>query len=823
MYLLYLLWLFPWHSRPFEMDLPVYYKTAKWKIGDNITFPLSNNITATGVIQYLNVDGSYISGPIYPIPFFSNATGVFTASFYKHSCNLIKQCETTISANIKLAQGILFRLLALPNGKYQIIRENFTNTHGGTIMDGPENDAKPSLRRRTHKTSASYSPPTLKVLVLYTKQAVSELKGENNMLALILLAIGNFNLILHNSGILGKVEYVAERIQEYDTYVEDADMGVTLGKMGGTISTSRRFVLGCHAVHLITSETMYCGIADYSGNGLTSGYSVSFFGCSAGYYSLAHEIGHNLGLHHDISAFNGVGFNKGYCWDIKNTTACHRSVMSYGSCLTPLGKSNCDRVAFFSNGETTDMGSHVGIKGQYDNAQQFRNNIWNFMNQFSPFFVSAEPTFEPTVEPSLEPTYEPSTYYPSLKPTIKPSYRPSLKPTVRPSFRPSYKPSYKPTFRPTVKPSICPSIRPTKFPTYLPSYPPTRSHIFKPVLKSTIGPTILPTTDTPSFEPTLEPSVNPTTPEPSVYPSVEPTLEPTGEPTEEPTTQRPSKTPTYFPSRKPTYKPSIKPSKKPTRNPSMKPTGVPSVEPSIEPTEVPSVEPSIKPTWVPSVEPSIEPTGVPSIKPTCIPSQKPTPTQIPTRSYVVIDSLVISPSSQNSTVLISTIVSVSCFLLCVLCAFKAWRSRTRKQKPQRRPTGEIAFNTVYVPNAEKEEYNNDFRERLQSISPIRLETRMTTVVPLEQENLSSDKIMHILFDDTEYNNRADSSYDNILIKEPEILNEEFTFSHDETVPNPKNSMRYIKSSHIDTRFEDDTETNIPPPPPPPPPPPAKIN
>jgi len=129
---------------------------------------------------------------------------------------------------------------------------------------------------------------------------------------------------------------------------------------------------------------------------------------------------------------------------------------------------------------------------------------------------------------------------------------------------------------------------------------------------------------------------------------------------------------------------------------------------------------------------------------------------------------------------------------------------------------------VYDVGPDKEEYNNDFRERLQSINPIRLNTRMISVVPLEQENISSKKIMPILFQDAE--DCLKDIYDKNLIKEPSILNDEFGFDDDTVVSSIKNSMRYIKTSQIDTRFEDDdlefTEHHIPPPPlyPPPPPP-----
>ena len=103
--------------------------------------------------------------------------------------------------------------------------------------------------------------------------------------------------------------------------------------------------------------------------------------------SLAHEVGHNIGLHHDTSGYGGGGPNRGYCWDdASGNNNCHRSVMAYAGCTTPKGKSGCDRVKYFSTPRKSEMGNAVGVAGQFDNAQQLRNNIFNFMAQFVPNF-----------------------------------------------------------------------------------------------------------------------------------------------------------------------------------------------------------------------------------------------------------------------------------------------------------------------------------------------------------------------------------------------------------------------------------------------------
>lgn len=143
-------------------------------------------------------------------------------------------------------------------------------------------------------------------------------------------------------------------------------------------------------------------------------------------------------------------------------------------------------------------------------------------------------------------------------------------------------------------------------------------------------------------------------------------------------------------------------------------------------------------------------------------------------------------------------VILSVFIVCVLCICGFLYKKTsaaRAVSRTRRSTGEIMFNTVYTEGNDVAEYNNDFRKRLQSINPIRLDTPLSSVVPPEQENITKSKIMRILFQDVEegFQEEGLSEEDGAYLKESEVLNEDFIYDEDEMSPNPKNSMRYISS------------------------------
>ena len=241
------------NSNFIEYDIPLISNI--WNIKDTIKFILPGNISITGIIeniQYFQKENTFISGSVNPLPY-TNTIGTFAASFHK----------TTMNANIHYSGNIQYELRPsnknLLKNTYIMNQINMTENYYNKDKDVKSffnYNIKKNLRIQNIELQESI---TLKILVLYTKETVISSGSEDSLLATIALAIGNFNLALQNSLVNIIVDYVAERIQEYDTYIELADMGSMLNQLGNDINIDRRYLLGCHAVHLVTKNTQYCG------------------------------------------------------------------------------------------------------------------------------------------------------------------------------------------------------------------------------------------------------------------------------------------------------------------------------------------------------------------------------------------------------------------------------------------------------------------------------------------------------------------------------------------------------------------------------------
>lgn len=155
------------------------------------------------------------------------------------------------------------------------------------------------------------------------------------------------------------------------SYTESGNMSTDLSRLRGTNDGymdelhALRNSYGADLVSLIEDEPQYCGIA-YRMSRLSSSFASSAFSvvhrtCATGYYSFAHEIGHNQGAHHNPANASGAIYP--YAYGHQEPYGKFRTVMAYNC------SGGCSRVNYFSNPDVFYSGEPTGALNAADNAR----------------------------------------------------------------------------------------------------------------------------------------------------------------------------------------------------------------------------------------------------------------------------------------------------------------------------------------------------------------------------------------------------------------------------------------------------------------------
>ena len=291
---------------------------------------------------------------------------------------------------------------------------------------------------------------TIDVMVLYTPSARNAASGfAGGIQGLLNLAVAESNQAYTQSGIGFQVNLV--HMAEV-SYSESGDMGQDLERITGT---SEGYLDDIHAlrnqfyadtVMLIVNDPSgtACGIAwmmsTVSPSFANYAFSVVDYSCATGYYSFAHELGHNMGARHDWFVDSNVTpftYSHGYV----NKNAGWRTIMAYNNQCAPA---NCTRIQYFSNAQLTYNGSPLGVPdgtnsfcstGQLnpgcdaDNQQTLDNTALTVAN-FRARPVTPTPTPTKTSLATLTPTQTPTV---TLTPTKTQTPTRTPTPTATPS------------------------------------------------------------------------------------------------------------------------------------------------------------------------------------------------------------------------------------------------------------------------------------------------------------------------------------------------------------------------------------------------------
>ncbi len=226
---------------------------------------------------------------------------------------------------------------------------------------------------------------TIRLYAAYTAKAKIR---QPNMSSYMSLNMAYLNTTLSNSGIDAQVELVGlEQVTYTEGTTASADDDILSAAQAKSGDFARihlgRAAARADLVHIFadysTSTTGSCGVAyrldDVTtaslSNDATYGVGLTAIDPGCGAPTFTHEVGHNLGAHHDRyvvkDAIAGpTGYNYGYV----DTTAKFMDVMAYSNECDDLNIS-CTEIAYYSNPNLNYNGRPIGV---VDSSPRAANN-----------------------------------------------------------------------------------------------------------------------------------------------------------------------------------------------------------------------------------------------------------------------------------------------------------------------------------------------------------------------------------------------------------------------------------------------------------------
>jgi hypothetical protein len=196
------------------------------------------------------------------------------------------------------------------------------------------------------------------VIVFWTPAAQSAAGGLTQIQNNIDTAITLTNNAYRNGGIAQRIRLVSKQAVTYTETGPDAFgnalTAITNGTIAGTAAARNAF--GADEVVLVINDPAYCGIAwlpsTISSANADQGFAIVGGGsCLTTNFSFGHELGHNMGAHHDPYVAPGPGafaYSHGISHIGPSSATSWRTIMAYNNeCAATVG--GCTRLQYFSN------------------------------------------------------------------------------------------------------------------------------------------------------------------------------------------------------------------------------------------------------------------------------------------------------------------------------------------------------------------------------------------------------------------------------------------------------------------------------------------
>lgn len=245
-------------------------------------------------------------------------------------------------------------------------------------------------------STTSTLPITIRVLVVLSPQAEAEGWNVNTVVSHWFSraneAMGNnsrINVTLQPADIIVFDNYPSTIGRVLNDHLKWARNNYEIGQL----RSQQKADLVALVVAQNQAEANYCGLG-YVNAAYAAGFSaLRHLGC--GSLTFAHELGHNLGAHHDPATLTRDGRESAYSYgagyvDKPNDFATVMAYNSFGSACE-----GCIRIPYFSSAVTTYNGLPTGVTGISENDLVIANRAATVAN-FEPKYASDIPNLNDT-------------------------------------------------------------------------------------------------------------------------------------------------------------------------------------------------------------------------------------------------------------------------------------------------------------------------------------------------------------------------------------------------------------------------------------------